>query len=450
MRAPAQHDVWSVTALNRASRELLESSFGSIWVEAEVSNLARPASGHVYFSLKDGQAQVRAAFFRQRQRGSARDLANGDQVLVRGRLSLYEPRGDYQLIVEHLEPAGEGLLRRAFEQLKRKLHAEGLFGAERKRDLPALPSRIGVITSPSGAAVRDILKVLGRRMPSVPVLIYGASVQGRDAPAELRRALALAVARNACAELILARGGGSLEDLAAFNDEGLARDIADCPIPTLAGGGHEVDVTIADYVADARAPTPSAAAELAVPDGRTLLEQARERGYRLSNATDRLLQRYAQRMDQLARRLQSQGPSRRLAEQRRLLERLTQSMRRSGREALDRRLRQHAALAARLRVQSPATALARRKRTLSDLAGRLVRAETAVRRARTQRLGALAKTLQAVSPLATLGRGYAVVRDTQGDAVTDAVALKPGDAVAVTLRDGVVDAAVRGVRPKDD
>ena len=450
MRAPAQHDVWSVSALNRASRELLESSFGSIWVEAEVSNLARPASGHVYFSLKDGQAQVRAAFFRQRQRGSTRDLANGDQVLVRGRLSLYEPRGDYQLIVEHLEPAGEGLLRRAFEQLTRKLHAEGLFGAERKRDLPALPSRIGVITSPSGAAVRDILKVLGRRMPSVPVLIYGASVQGRDAPTELRRALALAVARKDCDVLILARGGGSLEDLAAFNDEGLARDIANCPIPTIAGVGHEVDVTIADYVADARAPTPSAAAELAVPDGRTLLRQAQERGYRLSNAADRLLQRYAQRMDQLARRLQSQGPSRRLAEQRRLLERLNQALRRSGQEALDHRLRQHAALAARLRVQSPATALARRKRTLGDLAGRLERAEAATRRTRKQRLGALAKTLQAVSPLATLGRGYAVVRDTDGDAVTDAAALKPGDAVAVTLRDGVVDAAVRGIRPKED
>lgn len=450
MRAPAQHDVWSVSALNRASRELLESSFGSIWVEAEVSNLARPASGHVYFSLKDGQAQVRAAFFRQRQRGSARDLANGDQVLVRGRLSLYEPRGDYQLIVEHLEPAGEGLLRRAFEQLKRKLHAEGLFDAERKRELPALPNRIGVITSPSGAAVRDILKVLGRRMPSVPVLIYGASVQGRDAPAELRRALALAVARNECDVLILARGGGSLEDLAAFNDEGLARDIADCPIPTIAGVGHEVDVTIADYVADARAPTPSAAAELAVPDGRTLLERARERSYRLSSAADRLLQRYQQRMDQLARRLQSQGPSRRLAEQRRRLERLTLALHRGGQAGLDQRLRQHAALAARLRVQSPATALARRKRTLGDLAARLVRAEAAARRIRSQRLGALAKTLQAVSPLATLGRGYAVVRDSGGDAVTDATALQPGDAVAVTLRDGVVDAEVRGVRLIDD
>lgn len=447
MRSPSQQDVWSVSALNRASRELLEGTFGSVWVEAEVSNLARPASGHIYFSLKDSQAQVRAAFFRQRQRGSARDLGDGDQVLVRGRLSLYEPRGDYQLIVEHLEPAGEGRLRRAFDLLKRKLGAEGLFDSERKQPLPTLPTRIGVVTSPSGAAVRDVLKVLSRRLPGVPVLVYGVSVQGRDAPAEMRRALALAVARADCDVLLLVRGGGSLEDLAAFNDEGLARDIVNCPIPTIAGVGHEVDLTIADFVADARAPTPSAAAEMAVPDGRTLLNEVRNGRARLTRATERLLQRHAQRFDQLGRRLQAQSPSRRLAEQRRRHSRLQQALIRAGRQGIRLRHQKQQALGARLRVQSPARALARRKQMLTQLRVRLVRAASERRSVASRRLQSLAKTLHAVSPLATIARGYAVVRGATNVPVTDTTGVNVGDAVAVTLRDGSFEATVQSVTP---
>ena len=237
-------------------------------MEAEVSNFSRPASGHWYFSLKDRDAQLRCAMFRQRNLLARFTPRDGQQVLARGRVSLYEPRGDYQLIVEQLEDAGDGALRRAFEELRARLAAEGLFAAERKRPLPAVPARIGVITSPTGAAVRDILHVLARRFPAADVLIYPVPVQGAAAAPAIAAALDLASARNECDVLILARGGGSLEDLWAFNDERVARALARCSLPVVSGVGHETDVTIADFVADVRAPTPTAAAQLVVPDRR--------------------------------------------------------------------------------------------------------------------------------------------------------------------------------------
>ncbi|MBN8280293.1 MAG: exodeoxyribonuclease VII large subunit, partial [Gammaproteobacteria bacterium] len=260
--------VLSVSQLNRLARQLLESDLPQLWVEGEISNLARPASGHLYFSLKDDRAQIRCALFKGRGRGPAPSVTNGLQVIARGRVSLYEPRGDYQLIVDHLEPAGEGLLRRRLEELKQKLAAEGLFDEARKRDLPALPRRIGVVSSPSGAAIRDVLHVLARRFPAIPVVLYPVQVQGEQAKHDIVEALRLAAARAECDVLVLCRGGGSLEDLWAFNEEIVARAIAACPIPVVAGVGHEVDVTVADLVADVRAPTPSGAAELVVPDAR--------------------------------------------------------------------------------------------------------------------------------------------------------------------------------------
>lgn len=258
-------EVFTVSQLNDEVRALLENQFPLIWVEGEISNLARPASGHLYFSLKDDAAQVRCAMFKMRNRLLDFQPENGQQVLLRTRVSLYPARGEFQLIVEHMEAAGDGALRRQFELLKRRLSEEGLFDPESKLPLPMVPERLGVITSPTGAAIRDILSVLKRRFPGIPVLIYPVPVQGAEAPAAIVKALRTAAARHECDLLIMARGGGSLEDLWAFNDEAVARAMHACPIPIVSGIGHEIDFTIADFVADQRAPTPSAAAELVSP-----------------------------------------------------------------------------------------------------------------------------------------------------------------------------------------
>ncbi|MEX0952072.1 MAG: exodeoxyribonuclease VII large subunit, partial [Gammaproteobacteria bacterium] len=322
---PGQRRIFSVAELNRTARALLEGEFPSIWVEGEISNLARPASGHLYFSLKDSKAQVRCALFKNRALGLKTRPENGMQVLLRAGVSLYEGRGEFQLIVEYLEPAGAGALQRAFEELKRKLEAEGLFDPAHKQTLPAFPKRIGVITSPSGAAIRDVLNVLKRRYPGVEVIIYPAPVQGADAPAKLKRMLDVAIARNEVDVLLLTRGGGSLEDLWAFNDEPLARAIHACPLPIVSAVGHEIDFTIADFVADQRAATPSAAAELLSPDQTQLLrqlaryeslldrqmqQQLRSRKDRINSLQKRLphpqrtLQQISQRLDDLTLRSQ--------------------------------------------------------------------------------------------------------------------------------------------------
>ncbi|HQR52883.1 MAG TPA: exodeoxyribonuclease VII large subunit, partial [Burkholderiales bacterium] len=324
--APPVREVFSVSRLNREARALLERGLGTVWLEGEISNLSRPGSGHWYFSLKDAAAQVRCAMFRQRNLLVRFPVKDGAQVLARGRVSLYEARGEFQLVIEHLEEAGEGALRRRFEELKQRMQAEGLFDAQHKQPLPALPRRIGVVTSPTGAAIRDILHVLRRRFPAIPVLIYPVAVQGEAAPREIVQALGLAAARRECDVLIVARGGGSLEDLWAFNDEAVARAIFACPIPVVSGVGHEVDVTIADFVADERAPTPSAAAERVVPDRaewlRSLAATYRRLGLamrrRLGDQRQALLQReqrlarvhpgvvlrqHAQRLDELEGRL---------------------------------------------------------------------------------------------------------------------------------------------------
>ncbi|MGB5721922.1 MAG: exodeoxyribonuclease VII large subunit, partial [Woeseiaceae bacterium] len=306
----------SVSQLNRRVRTLLERGIAQLWVEGEISNLSRPASGHIYFSLKDDSAQVSAAWFRQRQRGPAIAYKNGDRVLAYGRVSIYEARGNYQLIVERMEPAGEGVLKRRFEALKKKLLDEGLFDEDRKRPLPALPSRIGVITSPSGAAIRDIVSVLARRFPAVPVIIYPAAVQGDAAPAELIEALATAARRDECDVLILGRGGGSLEDLWAFNDEQLARAIAACPLPIISAVGHEVDFTIADFVADVRAPTPSGAAEIVVPSQHDWEQRIATLALRIGRIGQRAVEDRGQRIDWLARRLVAASPAATLRRQR--------------------------------------------------------------------------------------------------------------------------------------
>src|ERR1700728_4779172 len=331
----SDRDIYSVSRLNREVRILLERGFGSLWLEAGISNFARPSSGHWYFSLKDAAAQVRCAMFRQRNMLCAFTARDGQKVLVRARIGLYEPRGEYQLIVDHMEDAGLGALMRQFEELSAKLSAEGLFAAERKRPLPALPKRIGVITSPTGAAVRDILHVLARRFPAVRVLIYPVAVQGAQAAAEIVAALKTAGARLDCDVLILARGGGSLEDLWAFNDEKLARAIVASPIPVISGVGHEVDFTIADFAADVRAPTPSAAAELVAPDAEEWIAACSRLGTRLERCLRRRLAERAERLRWLTGRAAQVSPIARLAQQTQRLDELDQRMSRAMRRRMD-------------------------------------------------------------------------------------------------------------------
>ncbi|HEY6453210.1 MAG TPA: exodeoxyribonuclease VII large subunit [Steroidobacteraceae bacterium] len=395
---PAVRAVYSVSRLNREARTLLESGLGSLWVQGEISNLARPSSGHWYFSLKDRDAQLRCAMFRQRNTLARFAPKEGQLVLCFGRVSLYEPRGDYQLLVELIEDAGLGALQRAFDELKARLAAEGLFAPERKRPLPPAPRRIGLITSPTGAAVRDILHVLARRYPVAHVLIYPAPVQGAAAVAALVAAIELAAARAECDVLILARGGGSLEDLWAFNDERLARAILRCPIPVVTGVGHEIDFTIADFVADLRAPTPSAAAHAVVPDAAAWLQRLEQLATRFAAAARRSLRGEQARLDALLRRLRQAHPGARLLQHSQRL------------DELESRLR----LALRARIA-----------------------------AGTARLDGAARALQAVSPLATLSRGFAVItRGADGALVTASGQLAVGEQFDARLAEGSLRATV--------
>lgn len=440
----------TVSQLNRRAKNLLEQGIARLWVEGEISNIARPASGHVYFSLKDDASQIRAAFFRQRQRGPALNLRNGDKVLAFGRVSIYEARGDYQLIVEQVEPAGEGALKREFDKLKRRLEAEGLFDTARKQPLPPLPERIGVITSPSGAAVRDILTVLGRRFPAIPVTIYPAAVQGDAAPAELIAALAAAVRRHECDVLIIARGGGSLEDLWAFNNEQLARAIVDCPIPVVSAVGHEVDFTIADFVADERAPTPSGAAELVVPDQGEWLRTLNGLSARIARLGRRSLEDSAQSLDWLSRRLLAASPEAGLARQRDRLRELRGRLGATLRHGLLERSRRLQQLANAVVTHSPAVRVERASSRRRGLTDRLIVAIRQTLADRQRRTALAARALHSVSPLATLERGYAIVSDvSSGEVLINAHGIAPGSDVRARLYSGELIATVKKVIDDD-
>lgn len=432
--APPVRQVYSVAELNREARSLLEGGFPLLWVEGEISNLARPASGHVYFTLKDAQAQVRCAMFRMRGRLLDFQPKNGTAVLARARVSLYEARGEFQLIVEQMEEAGDGRLRRQFEVLKRRLAAEGLFDLARKRPLPPLPRRIGIITSPSGAAIRDILSVLKRRFPAIPVLIYPVPVQGSEAPPAIVAALQTAARRAECDLLILTRGGGSLEDLWAFNEEAVARAIADSPIPLVSAVGHEIDFTIADLAADLRAPTPSAAAELVVPDCGEWLTRLNRQTDRLSRALRQRLAGEQQRLTALARHLRH--PGQRLRDQAQRLDELEQRLIRALRGTLARRTAQLAGLRAQLQTRSPVRRVAELEHRLTTLRGRLRQALRQGLSHEQQRLAGLGRALDAVSPLATLGRGYAIVQAEDGRVVRRATEVATGERIIARLAEG--------------
>ncbi len=397
MGVKAGRDIYTVSRLNGEARMLLEAGLPALWVEGEISNFAAPSSGHWYFTLKDRDAQIRCAMFRARNTQVGFRPRDGQQLLLRGRVSLYEPRGDYQLLAEAMEDAGEGALRREFEKLKARLAAEGLFDAALKRPLPKMPRRIAIVTSPTGAAIRDVLHILARRFPPAHVLIFPTAVQGAAAVENIVAAIDAVCRDGGCDVLIVARGGGSIEDLWCFNDERVARAIRRTAIPVITGIGHEIDFTIADFAADVRAPTPSGAAELVVPDRHALLTGLRSFTARLQQAVQRQLRHAMQRHSQLSARLQRAHPGNRLQQQ----------------------------------VQR-----------LDELELRLRRAWEARHARITQRLLLAQRALDAISPLATLQRGFAIVSTADGRVLQDASQVCAGDVIEARLAQGRLRARV--------
>ena len=394
LNIPAQK-VLTVSELNRLVAEVLEGTFPLFWISGEISNLTRAASGHWYFSLKDSQAQVRCVMFKGKNSYLGWQPKEGDKIEARALVSLYQARGEFQLTIDFMQRAGLGVLFEAFEQLKAKLSAEGLFDPSRKQALPTHPKSIGIITSPDAAALRDVLTTLKRRASHIPIIIYPTPVQGKGAAALIARAIQSANARNECDVLIVCRGGGSIEDLWQFNEEEVARAIATCSIPTISGVGHETDFTITDFVADHRAPTPTAAAEMATPDYTSVLTQLNRTQTYLQKQIENTLNRYMQQLDYLARRL-----------------------------------------------VSPQQMISQQYETLAMLKARLSLAVGHQLNAQQQRLNMLTKSLQHLNPQGVLSRGYALVQNKQGQVVTEAQSLQAGQLLDISLANGKVEVVV--------
>lgn len=434
LAADGRRAVYTVSQVNREARTLLEKAFPLLWIEGEISNFSAPASGHWYFTLKDGQAQIRCAMFRNRNLPQRFRPKDGMQVMVRAQITLYEGRGEFQLVVEHLEEAGLGALQRAFEALKLKLQTEGLFHPEHKRPLPRWPRRVGVISSPTGAAIRDILSTLKRRWPGLCVCLYPVPVQGADAAPAMIAALRTASLRLQEDVLILARGGGSLEDLWAFNDEDLARAIRACAIPVVCGVGHEIDFTIADLAADLRAPTPTAAAELICPDQKEWRPQVVELETRLRRAIGRHLSERAQRLDGLRQRLQD--PGRRIDQVRQRIRELEQRLFQQMRRTLQAHRARLAHTAGNLVRCGPGRQLPGMRQDLLRLETALARQGTLLITGRRERLRHWSRQLDLVSPLKVLDRGYAIASDPQGAILQDSRQVQAGDAIRIRLAKG--------------
>ncbi|MEG0800991.1 MAG: exodeoxyribonuclease VII large subunit [Citrobacter sp.] len=439
--------IFTVSRLNQAVRLLLEQEMGQVWISGEISNFTQPSSGHWYFTLKDDTAQVRCAMFRNSNRRVTFRPQHGQQVLVRANITLYEPRGDYQIIVESMQPAGEGLLQQKYEQLKATLQAEGLFDQQFKQPLPSPAHCVGVITSKTGAALHDILHVLKRRDPSLPVIIYPTAVQGDDAPGQIVRAIKLANARNECDVLIVGRGGGSLEDLWSFNDERVARAIFASRIPVVSAVGHETDVTIADFVGDLRAPTPSAAAEIVSRNQQELLRQIQNGQQRLEMAMDYFLANRTRRFTQIHHRLQQQHPQLRLVRQQTALERLQKRMSFALENQLKRTVSYQQRIIQRLNHQNPQPRIYRAQTRIQQLEYRLAENVRARLSSTRQRFGNAVTHLEAVSPLSTLARGYSVTSVTGGKVLKQTKQVKAGDMLTTRLADGWVESEVKGVTP---
>ncbi|HCG7156909.1 TPA: exodeoxyribonuclease VII large subunit [Vibrio parahaemolyticus] len=442
MLSKTNQNIFTVSRLNAEVRLLLENEMGIVWLVGEISNFSAPVSGHWYLTLKDSRAQVKCAMFRGNNRRVTFKPANGNQVLVKARLSLYEPRGDYQLIIESMQPEGDGRLQQEFEELKMKLAAEGLFAQTNKLPLPEHPKRVGIITSKTGAALYDILDVLKRRDPSLPVVIYPTMVQGDDAAIQIAQAIGRANSRNECDVLIVGRGGGSLEDLWCFNNEILARTIAASQIPIISAVGHEVDMTIADFVADVRAPTPSAAAELVSRDNSHKDQSLVAKQHKLASAMRYYLAQQKQQSAQLLHRLERQHPSYQLQRQSQQLDELDMRLRRAMQRFIDTRQQAVERKYHRLQLNSPIKHLAQQKSRLERVEHKLMDAMDRKLLTMRHQLAIAAEKLDTVSPLATLKRGYSITQTDQGKVVTSADDVKTGDLLVTRLANGEIHSTV--------
>jgi len=441
-----QASILSVTQLNHTVCQLLGDYFMTVLVEGELSNLSIPSSGHLYFTLKDANAQIRCAMFRHQQRTLRFKPENGKQVIVTAQVSLYEPRGDYQLIVESMKAAGEGDLQKAFDDLKNKLAAEGLFDTAHKQALPVLPCAIGVITSATGAALHDILTVLKRRFAAIPVIIYPVAVQGDAAKYDIAKAIATANQRAECDVLIVGRGGGSLEDLWVFNEEMVARAIFASDIPIISAVGHETDVTIADFVADFRAATPSAAAEYASPDKAHWLSRFVQLEQRLQSVLQRKLSQHQQTLDWLTKRLAQQSIEQKLTRNNQCLTALKLRLSQAMNSTLQQHTHRLAVKNAQLWQHNPAVTLQNYQHRLTYLHNRLLSANEQQVNQLKQRLAIASQTLHAVSPLATLNRGYALtIEPSSGQIIRSTAQVKLGDSVETRLAHGQFTSEIKSL-----
>jgi len=437
-----QNNIYNISKLNSEIKRLLEGNFGRVWVNAEISNFVAPSSGHWYFTLKDARSQIKCAMFKGKNRSVSFLPKNGQQIMVRANISVYEPRGDYQLLVDMMDVAGDGLLQQQFEQLKCQLASEGLFASEHKQALPQHVKRIGVITSPTGAAIQDVLSVLKRRNPLVEIVVYPCQVQGQYAAGEIINALNLANQRNEVDLLLLTRGGGSLEDMWCFNDENLARTIFKSRLPIISAVGHEIDVTMSDFVADYRAPTPSAAAEIAV-------SSTQEQGSRLVHLSQQLLglingklHQHNTRLQRLYTRIVAQDPKYKLAQQAQYLDELSGRLQLSISKTLGQHQQKANQLDQRLHQQSPQNAITQQSERQQQLLIRLKMAMSQLQNAKQAKLHSVMREINSVSPLATLERGYSITYNASGEVVKSTKQLNVGDTLTSQLHHGSITSVV--------
>ena len=441
-------DVYTVSELNTEVKWLLDTQFGSLWVEGEISNFMRARTGHMYFSLKDSRSQLRCAMFRNDNRRVQFNPADGQKVLCRGRLGIYEQRGDYQMVVDQMTEIGVGALQQKFEATKKRLHAEGLFDESHKQPLPEFPKRIGLVTSPTGAALQDALNVLERRYRCAELIVYPVTVQGEQATPSIVSMLSLANRRAECDVLMLMRGGGSLEDLWAFNEEPVARAIYASKVPIICGVGHEIDYTIADMVADVRAPTPSAAAELVSPDQAALQQAVANSKRRLLRTTMQSIEDASSHLQHLARRLDNHHPSHRLRQRAQRCDELDLRLQRAMQLSVAQANSSLDNLQLRLRNLSPGRELQRRQEKLTSLRARLEQSVNSVFSSAKVHLDGHQRALQTISPLNTLARGYAIVQNVDGEVITHHEQVSTDTPLELRLAEGELGAKVTRIGPK--
>ena len=451
MQIHTTRSILKISELNAEAALLLQSAFPLLWVEGELSNLSRPSSGHLYFSLKDNKAQVRCAMFKHKNMRLRLKPKNGLKVLAQVKVGLYEARGEFQLIVEQLEDAGEGQLQKAFEALKKTLDAQGLFEHSHKNPLPETPRRIGIITSPTGAAIQDVIHVLKRRCPHIPLLIYPVAVQGKQAATEIVKAIQQANHNPLCDILLLVRGGGSIEDLWSFNEESVAQAIYQSEIPIVSGIGHEIDFTIADFVSDQRAPTPSAAAELVSPDKEALLLNIKKLESNLHNIISKNIEHRAQLLANLTHRLKQPSGLEKIRQLTQHVDVLELRLKRAFQQSLQQRESDLRHLSQRLIAQSPAHRLDIQQTAVATLKNRLQIAMSSKLEHYAQKLHTLSSQLHSISPLATLQRGYSITRThakdpNKGKIIHSVKHIKKDQKLNIMLADGSFDAKVTTTR----